>query len=52
MSTPEPRFGTARRATAVLLHAVTAVLTASILLGIARVTLWLVTGIWTGLVGP
>lgn len=52
MSTPEPRFRTARRTTAVLLYSVTAVLTALALLGIARVALWLVTTIWTGIAAP
>ena len=51
MSGPEPRFRTARRATAVVLRTVTAVLTALVLLGVVRVVLWFIDGFWTGLVG-
>ncbi|WP_017582044.1 hypothetical protein [Nocardiopsis valliformis] len=52
MSNPEPRFRTARRATAILLHTVTAALTALVLLGTAWAALRLVDSIWSGLVGP
>lgn len=52
MSAPEPRFRTARRATAVLLHTVTALITALVLLGVAWAALGLIGSIWSGLVGP
>lgn len=51
MRTPGPRFRTARRATAVVLHTLTAVLTALVLLGLGWVSVWLVDAIWSGLVG-
>jgi hypothetical protein len=52
VNSPEPRFRSARRATAVLLHTVTATFTALVLLGIAWAALRLVDWIWSGLVGP
>lgn len=52
MNIPGPRFPTARRATAVVLHTVTAVLTVLVLWGLAWVALWLINAIWSGLVGP
>ena len=52
MSRPEPRFRTARRTTAVLLHTVTAAFTALVLLCVAWAALRLVGSIWSGLVGP
>jgi hypothetical protein len=50
MNRPTARFPTARRTTALLLHAVTAVLAALALLCVARVALWLIGAIWAGLV--
>lgn len=52
MSGPDPCFRTARRATAVVLRSVTAVLAALVLWGLGWVAVWLVDAIWTGLVDP